>query len=65
MYGKDNTNSPAQKKVGKKLSKVNTNQVRLGWKDLRGGMHGSKRKDGDRVLEGRVKNLFIALRYVE
>ena len=39
-------------------------QVRLVWKDLRGGIHGSKRKDGDRMLKGRVKNLFIALNYV-
>ena len=26
-------------------------------------MHGSGRKDGDRTLEGRVKNLFVAFGY--
>ena len=37
----------------------------LVWKDLRDGIHGSERKDGDRMLKGHVKNLFIALKYVK
>lgn len=62
---KDNKNSPARKKVEHKLNKVNKNQVRLGWNDLRGGVHGSEREEGDRLLEGRVKNLFMAVMYDE
>ncbi|KAL7537656.1 hypothetical protein ACHAXR_007981 [Thalassiosira sp. AJA248-18] len=65
LCDKSNTKlkSPAQNIVEQKLNKVNKDQVRLGWKDLRGGMHGSKRKDGDRILEGRIKNMFLAFIY--
>ena len=52
-------------KVEQRLNKVNKDQVRLGWNDLRGGMHGSRRKDGDRKLENRVKKLFNAFKYDE
>ncbi|KAL7551078.1 hypothetical protein ACHAWF_015776 [Thalassiosira exigua] len=61
----NNYNATARKAVEQKLNKVNKNQVQLGWKDLWGGMHGSKRKDGDRALEGRVKNMFAAFKYDE
>lgn len=60
---KNNTKSPAQKVVEKKLNKVNKERVRLGWNDLRGGMNGSRRKDGDLELEGRMKKLFRAFGY--
>ena len=47
-----------------KLNKVNKDdEVKLGWQDLRGGVHGSKRKDGDLTLEGKVKNLFNTFGY--
>lgn len=65
LCDKDNKKSAAQKIVEKKLNKVNKNQVQLGWMDLRGGMHGSTRKKGDRILEGRVRNMFLALKYDE
>ena len=60
-----NTNHPAQQVVKQTLNQVNLNQVHLGWKDLRGGMHGSKRKNGDTGLERRVKNLYRSLGYDE
>lgn len=59
----ENTNQPAQQVVQQKLNKVNLDQVQLGWKDLRGGMHGSKRKKSD--LEKRVRNLYRVLGYDE
>lgn len=57
--------SSAQKTVEQKLNKVNKDQVKLGWKDLRGGMHGSRREEGDRTLERQIKNLFRAFKYYE
>ena len=42
---------------------MNKGRVRLGWNDLRGGMNGSRRKDGDLELEGRMKKLFRAFGY--
>lgn len=56
---------PAQRIVKQKLNKVNMDQVHLGWKDLRGGMHGSKRRNGDATLEKKVRNLYKALGYDE
>jgi hypothetical protein len=53
------TNHPAKKIVKQSLNKVNIDIVRLGWKDLRGGVHGNKRRNGD------VKNLYRALGYDE
>ena len=58
-------NHPAQQVVKKKLNKVNLDQVHLGWKDLQGGMHGSKKKKGDTHLEKRVRSLFVSLGYDE
>ena len=57
--------SSAQKTVEQKLNKVNKDQVKLGWSDLRGGMHGSRREEGDRTLERQIKNLFRAFKYDE
>ena len=59
---KDNTNSPAQQIVAMNI-RTDDNTLTLGWEDIRGGMHGSKRKEGDGELELRMKNLFIALDY--
>lgn len=61
----NNTNSPAQQIVEKKLNKVNKDEVHLGWSDLLGGMHGSKRREGDRKLQDRIKNLFKEFGYDE
>ena len=59
------TNHPAKKIVKQSLNKVNIDMVRLGWKDLRGGVHGSKRRNGDATLEKKVRNLYRALGYDE
>mmetsp|Transcript_37613 Transcript_37613/g.81975 ORF Transcript_37613/g.81975 Transcript_37613/m.81975 type:complete len:437 (+) Transcript_37613:104-1414(+) len=61
----NNTDSPARQVVEKEENKVNTDIVRLGWKDLRGGMHGSMKKEGNTDLEKKVKELFKALGYDE
>lgn len=37
----------------------------LGWKDLRGGMHGSKRKTGNKDLEQKFRRLFHSFGYDE
>jgi hypothetical protein len=60
-----NTGSPARKVVEQSENKVNTGIVRLGWKDLRGGAHGSMKKDGDTTLEKRFRNLFKEFGYDE
>ena len=46
-------------------NKVNVDMVHLGWKDLRGGMHGSEKKSGDTNLEKRVRKLFHTFGYDE
>jgi len=61
----DNWTSPAQLRVEQKLNNINKFELRLAWNELRGGMHGSRRKDGDRTLEGRVRNLFAVFGYDE
>lgn len=63
LCDKDNTNSAAHQIVALKSTKIDDKTVSLGWEDLRGGMHGSKRKEGDGELESRLKNLFVALGY--
>ncbi|KAL3799753.1 hypothetical protein HJC23_010403 [Cyclotella cryptica] len=65
ICGESDANHPAKQIVKQSLNKVNLDMVHLGWKDLRGGMHGSKRKNGDATLEKRVRNLFRALGYDE
>ena len=57
--------SPAQEKVQQKMNQVNKGQVQLDWQDLRGGMHGSRRKKGDRTLEERLRKLCRAFGYDE
>jgi len=44
-------------------NKINKGQVKLGWSDLRGGVHGSRRANGDRTLELMVRQLFETLGY--
>jgi len=44
-------------------NKVNTKQVQLGWKDLRGGQHGSHKTMGNRDLEKKILLLFHAFGY--
>jgi len=61
----NNWNNPAQSIVEKKLNRVNEGKVRLGWMDLRGGAHGSRRKGDDRTLERRVRKLFSSFGYDE
>jgi hypothetical protein len=58
---------PAARKkiVGKKLSEVDSNRPKLGWNDLLGGMYSSKRVEGDRTLQKRVKNMFVEFAYGE
>jgi hypothetical protein len=51
--------------VGKKLSEVDSNRPKLGWNDLLGGMYSSKRVEGDRTLQKRVKNMFVEFAYGE
>jgi hypothetical protein len=60
-----NENHPAMQVVKQQLNKVNLDQVHLGWRDLHGGMHGSKRKNGDTTLEKKVRNLYKVLGYDE
>jgi len=57
---------PARKfAVGRKLNEVGSNHPKLGWNDLLGGMYSSKRVEGDRTLQGRVKNMFVEFTYDE
>lgn len=60
-----NTESPARQVVEQSENKVNTDIVRLGWKDLRGGAHGSMKKDGDADLEKRIRSLYKEFGYDE
>ena len=39
------------------------NSLKLGWKDLHGGMHGSMKKEGDKDLEKKVRVLFHEFGY--
>jgi len=61
----NNTSSPAQQVVEKKLNKRNKDGLKLGWEDLLGGAHGSKRKSGDKKLQDRIKKLFKEFGYDE
>jgi hypothetical protein len=63
--GDDGGIGPARKIVGKILNEASMNHPKLGWNDLLGGIHGSKREKGDRTLQGRVKNMFAAFMYDE
>eukprot|EP01083_Nonionella_stella_P265155 898551_1 len=59
----NNTNSQAQQVVEKKLNNRNKDGLKLGWEDLLGGAHGSKRKKGDKKLQDRIKKLFKEFGY--
>ena len=61
----NNTESPARKVVEQTENKVNTGIVKLGWKDLRGGAHGSMKKGGDTTLEKQIRTLFKEFGYDE
>ena len=61
----NNADSPARHVVERRENKVNADIVRLGWKDLRGGAHGSMKKTGDTQLEKLIRALFKALGYDE
>lgn len=61
----NNADSPARHVVERRENKVNADTVRLGWKDLRGGAHGSMKKTGDTQLEKLIRALFKALGYDE
>ena len=61
----NNADSPARHVVERRENKVNTDIVRLGWKDLRGGAHGSMKKAGDTQLEELIRALFKELGYDE
>ena len=58
-----NFNSPAQQIVAMKSNKIDDKTATLEWEDLRGGMHGSKRNEGDGELGSRLKNVFTAFEY--
>lgn len=53
----------AQDRMKPTKNKINKGQVQLGWSDLRGGKHGSHRKDGDRQVELMMRSLFELLGY--
>ena len=57
------TNDERQDYFSRKKNKRNAGIVSLGWSDLRGGVHSSKRADGDDTLEKKVKQLFQDLGY--
>lgn len=63
--GGDNEASPSRTILGTKLNEANVNHLKLGWNDLRGGMHGSTREKGDMTLQGQVKKMFVAFMYDE
>ena len=52
-------------KIENKKNRINKGRVRLGFKNLHGGMYGSLRKDGDDTLEKQVRLLFREFGYDE
>ncbi len=56
---------PAKRVVEQKENRLNEGMVKLGWKDLRGGVHASRKNVGDRDLEMKVRGLFRAFGYDE
>ena len=54
---------PARQPVPRSRNIVNKGQLSLGWNDLQGGKHGSKRSLGDKTLENKIKKLFKLLGY--
>lgn len=57
------TNDNRQDYFSRKKNQRNAGIVSLGWSDLRGGVHSSKRASGDKTLEKKVKQLFKDLGY--
>ena len=65
LCGGDHGIGTRQNTLGTRLNKAALDSLKLGWNDLLGGMHGSKREVGDRTLQGRVKNMFAEFMYDE
>ena len=61
----NNVGKGAHQAVERTENKLNKDFVTLGWNDLRGGMHGSRKNVGNTDLEMKVKGLFKALGYDE
>jgi hypothetical protein len=59
----DNPDSKAHQKFQKGKNKRNTDIFNFDWKDLRGGIYGSKRPEGDQEIEEIVKDLTHKLGY--
>jgi len=62
MLCEDKMSAPNQVMESTK-HKVNVGQVSLNWDDLRGGLHGSNRTEGDREIEMAVRGLAKKLGY--
>ena len=65
LCGGDRGIGTRRKTLGTRLNEASPDRPKLGWNDLLGGMHGSKREVGDRTLQGRVKNMFAEFMYDE
>ena len=59
----DNDNDDANKLMTSKQNLYNKGQVTIDWDDLLGGKNGSKRKNGDRDLQKKIKKLTANLNY--
>ena len=65
MSRKDSHEEGSSTKIENKRNRVNKGRVKLGWKNLHGGLYGSVRKTGDDTLEKQVRQLFRDLGYDE
>jgi hypothetical protein len=61
--GNDDDDDDANKLMISKQNLYNKGQVTLDWDDLLGGKNGSKRKNGDRDLQKKIKKLTKTLNY--
>ena len=59
----NNDNNDANKLMTSKQNLYNKGQVTIDWDDLLGGKNGSKRKNGDRDLQKKIKELTANLDY--
>uniref|UniRef100_A0A6T7K8R2 Sulfotransferase domain-containing protein n=1 Tax=Attheya septentrionalis TaxID=420275 RepID=A0A6T7K8R2_9STRA len=59
IYGNDNVMTVIEQTE----NRINLDLVSLTWEDLKGGMHGSQRKQGDASLEKAVRKLFKEFGY--
>eukprot|EP00569_Conticribra_weissflogii_P005541 CAMPEP_0171344172 /NCGR_PEP_ID=MMETSP0878-20121228/18816_1 /TAXON_ID=67004 /ORGANISM="Thalassiosira weissflogii, Strain CCMP1336" /LENGTH=458 /DNA_ID=CAMNT_0011847297 /DNA_START=21 /DNA_END=1397 /DNA_ORIENTATION=+ len=65
ICGNGDDGVPAKRVVEQKENRLNKDMVKLSWKDLRGGIHASRKDVGDRDLEMKVRGLFRAFGYDE